>query len=637
MRSTPVALAALLVLGSLAFAIPPGAGAGEPLAVDAGSTLRVAPGEPIPLDGRAFGGVPPLAYAWSGGEAARFSDATSPATTYATTGLVAGTLALTLTVTDANGAVASDMVLHRIDAPNVLLDVTGTILAGAPDEIIFVNSFDGRTHAFAVPAGVARLDATLDWTSGANDLDFQLARGTTTTGAAGETSSKPERITVANPASGAWTARVRPYFSGPETYRLTVTTPPTVSLPVASAAHPVGAYNYGTLDAHALFASASGGTAPYVFAWDLDGDGRLETSGANASASLPVGTHAVRVRVTDATGYRSEASAIVTVHDVHHVLVARCGNVPGAVSMMEFSASGGACFNHMGHNTYFFGDATYALRKAWGRAFAVEQQFTPPAGEDGLPDPFTTPLLVETSADGVAWSLAGTGRYVFVSTSPPGAPDRQYVEFEFEGDGRAFRFLRVRAPQSAAQGLSGFLDASGFDLYADVVATSPPALATGILERACETHVMERFFTTHPCWFGGINRYDSASFYHTYWAGDGAKLDRVRGKAILAPWRSDDFWGASLQPADARVKAFVQTSLDGRDWDTVATVEGTFGAAIPIDVLLSGKEARMVRLIPQEHERFHDWRQGWQWAPLKHFRGYFVHSTLTLEGLLPAP
>lgn len=287
---------------------------------------------------------------------------------------------------------------------------------------------------------------------------------------------------------------------------------------------------------------------------------------------------------------------------------------------MEFTASKGTCWMHGGHHTYFFGDRTYRLVRATGMAFAVEQMFSPPT--EVVPgSPGTTPVWLEASLDGRTWTPAGFAPYRLLTS-------RQEVKFDI-GKGPEFRFLRVRAPRSAAQGLSGYVDHTSLDVVAAPlgrVPTPKPALGFRTAELTCEDDILEDFFAEHPCTFGGINRYDAPSFFHTYFLGDGVRLSQLSGRFRLGPWRTDD------TPATQDCKAFVQISVDGVRWTNVGTFDGSYGEDREFFVTLKNVPARFVRLFPDYHPRYDDTRTA---APLHHPKGFFLDSTLTVTGSLP--
>lgn len=286
---------------------------------------------------------------------------------------------------------------------------------------------------------------------------------------------------------------------------------------------------------------------------------------------------------------------------------------------MEFTASKGTCWMHGGHHTYFFGDRTYRFVKATGMAFAVEQMFSPPT-EVVAASPGTTPVWLESSLDGRTWTEVGYAPYRLLTS-------RQEVKFEIgDADGPVFRFLRVRAPRSAAQGLSGYVDHTSLDVVATPLGPAPkPRPAARTVDLTCEDDILEDFFAEHPCWFGGINRYDAPSFFHTYFLGDGARLTKVTGRLRLGPWRTDD------TPATERCKAYIQVSVDGVRWTNVATVDGPFGEERTFSVALKNVRARFVRLFPDYHPRYDDTRTA---APLHHPKGFFLGSAVTVTGSL---
>lgn len=630
MRARSTILILLVLLSSTASSSP--AASSAPLAVDAGDSVVAYAGAPIALAGAVAGGTPPYASTWSwDGDPARFVGGA-----FDTTGLSPQDVVLTYTVTDALGASASDTVRHRIGV-SFVIERDIPIRAGVPDEIIGGTGLDARPVVFHVPPGIAAIDATLSWEdpTGLQDLDLRLRdpASNDATGAQGATSANPERVRVEAPAPGQWVAQVEPFANGPVTAHLRIEGFSTSVLPVVNAGGP---YVVGRLDEQRLLASGEGPAGPVSLAWDLDGDGFYETPGAEVLVALPPGIHTVRVRGTDPAGYEVGAPATIDVRTADMILRFRCGNDPTTPYWaMEFTSTKGSCWIHGGHHTYFTGDARFVLRGFTGFAFTVEQQFSPPTEHET--DPIgVTPLHVQVSLDGITWTEVAHGEYRFVPDVLQGdlvLATRQRVDIVAEGLAAPFRYFRLHEPLSAAQGLSGYLDHTEFNVEVDRAGTTAaPILARATRALACETDILEDIFPTHPCTFGGIDRWDAPSFWHTYVVGDGARLDRIEGTFVLAPWRLDDWTqGAPLNGA-AAVTARVQTSVDGVHWTDVATIPATFGVEAAFDVALTGHEARFVRLFPEYHARFD---QTADFAPNHHPKGYFVTSDLVVEGLLP--
>lgn len=628
------AIVITLILLSAGLVATP-ARADAPLVADAGDS-RLASDGTVALSGAAFGGAAPYSYQWSwSGDAARLANATSAQATLDTSGLPAQDVVVTLTVTDADGAVASDTVRHRVDSSPVLVRRNVTFTYGVPDELVGERA-DSRPVFFQVPAGLARMVATLDWSDPNYDLDFELLdpTGAVVGGTSGQSAARPERIVVDAPIEGGWQARILPFLSGPTTATLTVEGPSGGALPSVSTA---ASYVYGQQDAQRLAASVAGGVAPLALAWDLDGDGVFEAPGAEVVAALPVGVHAVRVRATDAAGFEATATTMLDVRASDTVLRLRCGNdATTPYWAMEFTSTKGSCWIHGGHHTYFMGDTEFALKALSGFVFTVEQQFSPPT-EHSTESPGATPLHLEISRDGITWTEVAHGEYRFLPDVLNGdlaVQERQRVDITAAGASEAFRFVRVSEPLSAAQGLSGYLDHSEMDVEADVLGHVEPgarAQRVRVMDCLAGDH-MEDFFLAHPCWFGGIDRYDAPSFWHTYPLGEGATLDAIVGEFTLAPWRLDDWTQGNATTNATNVSARVQTSVDGVHWTDVATLPTTFGVPTPFVVLLDDHEARFVRLFPEYHARFD---QTAEFAPNHHPKGYFVDSRITVEGLLP--
>ena len=626
MRASPLLLVLSLLLSSAALLAPFGAGTSHPpLAADAGASVIAYDNETIALGGAARGGASPHAYAWSGVAASHFSDPAAAAPTLSTAGLAPGAYNLTLTVTDADGDVASDVVRVQVSRTVAGPTLSGTAPAGV------AGSADVRAHARARPTRAGILQASLSWSASgtpAPDLDLGLADpfGGNPAAGQGAAGTNPENVTVRNPFQGSWRILVDPQSGLLTSYAVTTRTGPTV-LPEVFA---MGPYEFGDDDAQVLKPLARATVGPYSFEWDLDGDGWFETPGEEVTADLPVGTHAVTVRATDAAGFSAEASTTLVVRAGERVLKALCGgDASYSFWAMEFTASRGTCWIHGGHHTYYM-RGTYAFHGARGFAYSVEQELSPSTDVVNLSrEPVTTPLYVQVSLDGATWTDVGAGVYEY-------GPLRQVVWLDVTGQGQPFRFLRLHVPLSAAQGLSGYLDHSDLRIEVDALLTGvavDPTPTTRALDCA-EGDVMEDFFAAHPCWFGGVDRYDSPSFFHTYLAGPSSNLTRVSGSFTLAPWRSDDFHQGTPLLVVNRTLAYVQVSENGVDWTNVATVTATYGETKAFDVAIpGGVDATFVRLFPEYHARFDQWQTV---APNHHPRAYFLDSRVTLEGTFGA-
>lgn len=622
MRTSAVLVLLLLLAGSATLVAPSGAGTGGSLEVDAGATQVSFDHADLVLQGQARGGAAPHAFAWTGLPASRFSDPASATPTLSTAGLPVGNVTLTLAVTDALGAVATDTVVIRVDVTTFALNAVGTVLLGVDDEA-HGESLDARTHAFSVPPRTGLLKAALSWNateSPGAELDLTVLRhdGVPADPSQGHTTDNPETLTHARPFQGTWRAVVEPRSAVNARYAVEARLGSFAYLPEVFT---MGPYEFGAGDAQDLRPLARGTVGPYVFEWDLDGDGWFETPGKDVTAALPAGDHLVTVRATDANGLSAESTTTLKVHDHDAVLKLVCG---GDASFpywaMEYTASKGTCWIHGGHHTYYMRGA-YAFHGVHGLAYAVEQEFAPSATVVNATHPLSAPVRVEVSLDGLTWTHVGEALYAY-------GPQRQYVWFDVQGHGEPFRFLRLAAPPSLTEGLSGYLDHSDLRVVADALAS--PVAASGATSKTldCATGgVMEDFFALHPCTFGGVDRYDAPSFFHTYVAGASSNLTRVSGSFTLAPWRSDDFFsGTPLARANA-TKAFVQVSTDGIEWTTVATVNATYGLPQAFDVALPGTEATFVRLFPEYHANFDT-----SIAPHHHPRAYFLDSRVTLEG-----
>lgn len=680
-RLRSVALLATVLLVTTTFTGLATAETSSPLVAEAGSSrASLGVDEVLTVDGRAYGGSSPYAYLWTiDGSGEPFADPNSRRTTVDLSGFN-GTVELTFRVLDATGTVATDHVLYHVAPENeTLVQQNVTVGPGVPDEWIGASgAVDGETEniSFEVPEEASAITATLTWQDGpntfvitGNDLDLVLEdpSGSEATGNQGRTAGHPETVAVRSPQPGSWNATIESWLTATETANLTIRTVDAANLPNARVAGPT---MFGTLDEQILHGRAQG-PAGTTGAWDLDLDGVFETDGEEVTADFAPGEHKVRFKATSPSGFEDINRVTVRVTDVaEHALPLHCGGKPLRPTWsMEFGYSEGPCWMHGGHHTYVL-DEPVRLLGGVGSVFSVEQQLSPPTEYEDTPT--TTPVHIQTSDDAQDWSEVGAAVYRFLEDLGDGVifdELRQGIAFEFEAN-RTVEYLRIHQPRSAAQGLSGFLDRSQLFLLANETSEdpSPPvSVESGTETFSCEEgEVLEDFFDDHPCWFGGVNRYDTPSFFHTYEPGEGTTVSKIEGKAQVAPWRKDDYFvpipvpvqasigevdagdrevhvdpSAELEPEEVgpfveqltRTKVFVQTSPDGINWTTVGNETVLFGERASFEIELEQPEpARFVRLVPDEHPRFDDFRSS---PSLHHPEAYFLFSELTLTGQLP--
>lgn len=274
----------------------------------------------------------------------------------------------------------------------------------------------------------------------------------------------------------------------------------------------------------------------------------------------------------------------------------------------------GGCWFHTGHHTYDL-DGMRAVGAISGWFRAVEIQFSPPAE---LTTAGEIPIVFERSVDGRTWTTIDTVAYEPLAT-------RQDITFAIDAGGAPARYLRVREPRSLAQGLSGYLDVSEFTAELGPILTDAVQPArTGTFGLSCERDLMEGIVAEHPCWFGGINRYDAPSVFHTYPLDAPTTVTSITGSATFLPWRVDDYAGSGGSRQTLQGHLFA--SLDGEHWTKLVTFDASYGLAAP--VTWSGSiEAAYLRLVAEYH-------RGVRSDPaLKHVRGMLVDSRMTVTAV----
>ncbi len=273
-----------------------------------------------------------------------------------------------------------------------------------------------------------------------------------------------------------------------------------------------------------------------------------------------------------------------------------CGDPAKGFVAMESSALG-SCWGHVGHHTYFLGDA-YVLHHVAGRVFAVEIAYTSLAEEPALP--------VQVSLDGSNWTTVA--RFDYPLGSDP--EDRYEIFTNASVADVPFRFLRVHMPRSMHEGLAGYLDASNFTLQATPVAGVREA--PGRLAATCADGLLDSFFDDHPCWFGGydpIDRqqagdpelvhaswdlydeswFDSPSFFHTYYL-PGA-VGHLQANVTVQMWRMFHYGLCSaLDPTRTPVDPTIWADIsgDGQIWTRVAQVQGSYTDASQLEGAIPG-------------------------------------------------
>jgi len=281
---------------------------------DAGDSAFIERGTTVDLVGIAHNvaeaDLGDVTWAWSiQGSAAAFTVANQATATLDPSGLPAGDVVVTLETT-LDGVTSSDTVtLHLYDrAVQTLVDTSGTLTPGVPDEIFGFDGADGSIHTedFALPTGTSDLEVTLTWDEpipGAYDLDLTVddPSGAEDGNATGATSANPEIIGIAEPAAGSWSVTATGYANGDVDFDLlaTAVVAPANPLPILTTAT---SYVFELGAIQALTATVAGGQDAEL-AWDLDGDGVYETEGADAVTSYGLGMHTPAVKATDANGY----------------------------------------------------------------------------------------------------------------------------------------------------------------------------------------------------------------------------------------------------------------------------------------------------------------------------------------------
>lgn len=310
MRLSPLVLALVLLSPLPLAATTPGP---APLA-DAGATRVVELGQALPLDGFAEGFAGPVTASWSTAAPCVIADPAALATT--ATCSAGGVHAFTLAVTD-GASTATDDVRHVVQATSTqpLLRANGTIVAGKVLVTAQGTHLPGPNSGpmpFTVAAGAQRVVATLTWTSPApglaDDLDMTLT-GPGNARVEGDSSAKPEVVTIAAPAAGDWNVTVVPFTADRVDWTLSVDAVRVEGADLPTLRIPGSAPSRDGLVR--LYADLSGVPVTGI-AWETDLASRRFDDGAAVNLTTPfTGATLVRARVTTADGLEVEVAAPV--------------------------------------------------------------------------------------------------------------------------------------------------------------------------------------------------------------------------------------------------------------------------------------------------------------------------------------
>ena len=324
------------------------------LVADAGDSPFVAAGDRATLIGAGWGGQEPYAYAWSAAAGTISEGATSATALLDTTGVAPGSYKATLRITDAAGAAASDSVIVVVSrsGSQTILDETKADPVPANVGIGNPSLTNYLDFAFTVPAGMSSIAVEATWTNIANDYDLHLIdpsgteRGYSGNGVTNQI-FQLETTGWANPVAGTWVVRMERYLTVTDNVRVVVTGA-FQDVDPRPAVDAGGPYRFAIGAAQSLDGTVAGGTSPAATAWDLDFDGRFETTGTDVTAKLPAGHHIITLKATDAAGLERRQSTSILVADP-----ARLAEDTTAVTVIGVADSG--------INAYHleFGGATY--------------------------------------------------------------------------------------------------------------------------------------------------------------------------------------------------------------------------------------------------------------------------------------
>jgi len=252
------------------------------LDADASGPSSGCTGDPVTFSGSASGGCSPYSFSWSFGDGGS-STQQNPSHTYNSP----GTYTVTLTVTDDSDQTDSDTITIIVEDCLLDVDAHGPYYGEVGVDIQFSGSVSGGTPPYYY-----------QWSFGdgsiAEEQNPEYAYSTPS-GSGGY----PVILYVSDSTGTTGQDQTRAYIDPGDT-------------PVANAGGPYTGVVNQTVE---FTGSASGGTSPYIFSWDLDNDGEYDdATGSTADWSWDtVGEYTISLKVVDDNDQEDTDDATVTI------------------------------------------------------------------------------------------------------------------------------------------------------------------------------------------------------------------------------------------------------------------------------------------------------------------------------------
>ena len=257
------------------------------LVADASGPSNGCTGDPVVFSGSASGGCTPYSYSWIFGDGGS-SNQQNPSHTYNSP----GTYTITLTVTDDSDQTDDDTISIIIEDCLLDVDAHGPYNGEVGIAIQFTGSVSGGTPPYYY-----------QWSFGDGSIvEEQNPEYTYSTPS--PSGGYPVILYVSDSTGTTGQDQTRAYIDPGEQ-------------PIANAGGPYT----GIIDQTVEFTgSASGGTSPYAFSWDLDNDGEFDdATGSEAEWSWDtIGEYTISLKVIDDTGQEDTDNAIVTITETNN-------------------------------------------------------------------------------------------------------------------------------------------------------------------------------------------------------------------------------------------------------------------------------------------------------------------------------